>query len=250
MNLIYGITQVMHRIRVKLYPSYLPGCENTFIARTNCESNLNVEQVCAALRDRGGFTGNFNDLLEYVKQYNNEAAYQLCDGFAVSNGYYTIYPNLGGVFQTPHETPDPQKHPLSFRFRTLDALRKLAGSINIEVEGLADSNGYIDEFIDKDEDAVNSVFAHGNGYVINGHKIKLAGDDPAVGVYLVPVNDPSKAVRMTRIFENSSSRIIGIAASTGYLYNKVEIRTQYAGSSGILLKNPRTITSSFILEET
>ena len=74
MNLAYNIAQVMHKIRVKLYPNYLPGQENTFIARTDSEAVLNIEQVCAALRDRGGFTGNTEDLIDYVKKYHNEMA--------------------------------------------------------------------------------------------------------------------------------------------------------------------------------
>ena len=132
MNLAYNVAQVMHRIRVKLYPNYLPGQEGTFIARTDSEASLSIEQVCAALRDRGGFTGNYEDLVDHVKKYYNEAAYQLCDGFTVNNGYYAIHPNLGGTFTGLRDNPDPKAHPLTFRFRTLSTLRRLAGHISIE----------------------------------------------------------------------------------------------------------------------
>jgi len=76
MNLIYGVKQVMHRIRVKLYHNYFPKGE-AYIARTDSEATLNIDQVCAALRDRGGFTGDFEDLADYVKQFFNEMVYQL-----------------------------------------------------------------------------------------------------------------------------------------------------------------------------
>jgi hypothetical protein len=33
---------------------------------------LSVEDVCAALKTRGGFIGSFEDLLDYIRQYNKE----------------------------------------------------------------------------------------------------------------------------------------------------------------------------------
>ena len=83
MSIINDINEVMHKIRVKLYPNYLPQVEGKYIARTANEAVLSVEQVCAALKNRGGFTGNYEELVECVRKFFNEAAYQLCDGFAV-----------------------------------------------------------------------------------------------------------------------------------------------------------------------
>ena len=49
MSLLYGVSQVMHRIKVKLYPNYLPKGEDTFLARTDNEATLDIPKVCAAL---------------------------------------------------------------------------------------------------------------------------------------------------------------------------------------------------------
>ena len=84
MAIINDVNEVLHRIRVKLYPNYLPNVEGIYIARTNNEASLTIEQVCAALKNRGGFTGNYEDLTENIRQFFDEAAYQLCDGFAVN----------------------------------------------------------------------------------------------------------------------------------------------------------------------
>jgi len=45
MNLTYGTKPVMHRIRVKLYPNYLPGGEGTFLTRTDSEACLKVQST-------------------------------------------------------------------------------------------------------------------------------------------------------------------------------------------------------------
>jgi hypothetical protein len=125
MAIINNITEVLHRLRVKLYPNYLPNVEGAYIARTDSEASLNIEQVCAALKNRGGFSGDYEDLVENVKQFFDEAAYQLCDGFAVNTGYYSIHPNVGGTFNNTSEIHDHKKHPITFRFRTGNKLRRL-----------------------------------------------------------------------------------------------------------------------------
>jgi 20S proteasome alpha/beta subunit len=65
----------------------------------------------------------------------------------------------------------------------------------------------------------------------------------------VPVDDPSKAVKVTRIGENSASTVTGIAPDTHCQYNRIEIRTQYTGSAATFLKAPLSIVSEFVLEE-
>jgi hypothetical protein len=249
MAIVNNVKETLHRIRVKLYPNYLPKYEGTFIARTNSEASLSIEQVCAALKNRGGFTGKYEDLIEHIKQFFDEAAYQLCDGFAVNTGYFSIHPNVGGIFESAGQPADEKKHPVSFRFRTRSRLRKLAGHIAVEVEGLADGSGYIDEFIDISEETSNSIFVPGNQFVIHGHKIKIAGDDPSCGLYFVPVENPSKAVKVQPLAENSSSKLIGIAPATGFMLNKIEVRTQFTGSGSTTLKNIRVITGGFTIEE-
>jgi hypothetical protein len=250
MSLINNVTEVLHRIRVKLYPNYLPGVKGEYIARTNNEALLTIEQVCAALKNRGGFTGNYEDLVEYIRQFFDEAAYQLCDGYAVNLRYFSVHPNVGGTFDSLNEARDDKKHPISFRFRTRTALRKLIEHIEVVVEGLADCTGWIDEFIDTEAESVNTLFVPGDQFVLIGSRIKVAGDDPACGVYFVPVDDPSKAVKVSRIAVNTPSMIVGITPQTQCLYNKVEIRSQYLGSSTRFLKNARVITSDFVIEET
>ncbi|WP_461255447.1 DNA-binding domain-containing protein [Treponema sp. R80B11-R83G3] len=236
MAIINEVNEVLHRIRVKLYPNYLPSAEGAYLARTVSEASLNIEQVCAALKNRGGFTGDYEDLINYVKEFFDEAAYQLCDGFAVNTGYYSIHPNIGGTFNNAAEMHDHKKHPISFRFRIQNKLRRLAENIKVEVEGIADVNGWIDEFIDVEADSINHVVTSGNQFIIHGHKIKVAGDNPGVGVFFLDEegNNPTK---VTKQAENTSSKIIGIIPPTPGSPLQLEIRTQYTGSSDKFLKH-------------
>ncbi|MDR2150528.1 MAG: DUF4469 domain-containing protein [Spirochaetaceae bacterium] len=247
MAIIDSISEVLHRIRVKLYPNYLTHVEGASIARTDNEASLSIDKVCAALKSRGGFTGNYDDLVEHVKQFFDEAAYQLCDGFAVNTGYFSVHPNVGGTFDKVTEGHDTQKHPITFRFRTLAPLRTLAEHIVVEIEGLADVQGYIDEFTDVTTEAVNETATSGGMFSIAGHKIKIAGEDPEVGVYFVAESDPSVRVKVSgHLAENTASKLIGVIPALSAGKWKVEVKTQYT-VGGTFLKESRVIESHFAL---
>jgi hypothetical protein len=192
--------------------------------------------------------GNYENLVENVRQFFGECAYLLCDGFGVNLGLCSIHPNVSGTFNSEKEAYNAKKNPIRFKYRTRLPLRNLVKHIAVEITGVADGNAFIDEFIDYDEETVNGIYTPGDMFRINGSKIKVAGDDTACGVFFVPVDDPTKAVKVKRIGENSPSTVTGITPNTHYQLNRIEIRTQFCGSN-VLLKAPRTIVSSFIVDE-
>ena len=243
-----NLGMILHRIRVKLYPSYLNNVEGAYIARTNNQKTLDIDDVCLAMKTRGNFLGNYKVLREYIDEYIDEVAYQLCDGYAVTNGYFTVYPNIGGSFNSANEVHDSKKHPIDFRFSIRTKLRDLIKRIRVEVEGIADCPAYIDKFLDQEEESLNNIFIPGNMFTIRGHRIKLAGEGDEIGVFFIPDDDPSKTVKVLRIGENTPSMITGIAPDTGFTHNKIQICTYFSGTANKPLKNPRTITSAFSLE--
>jgi hypothetical protein len=245
---INDVKEVLHRIRAKLYPNYLPNVEGDYIARTENEAALNIEQVCAALKTRGGFSGDYGNLVSNTKAFFEEAAYQLCDGFSINTGYYSIHPNISGTFNSAKEVYNQTKNPVRFRFRTQAKLRRLAEFVTVEIKGVADVNGWIDTFTDIEAESVNGTVTSCNQFVINGSKIKIAGNDPSIGLYLVNVEDGSE-IKVSRIAENAPSKIIGLIPETPSGSFKIVIKTQYVNSGTIFLKNPRVITSDFALEK-
>ena len=242
------VSEKLHRIRVKLYPNYLPAVEGAYIARTDNEASLSIEEVCASLAKRKSFSGEYKVLIDYIKQYFDEAAYKLCDGFAVNYGYFSVHPNIGGTFTSSRDVHDNKKNPINFKFRTNSTLRDLTNDIDVIITGLEDGSAFIDEFVDNYENSINSLFVPGNVFTIHGNKIKVAGDNPNCGIFFVPVDAPAKAVKVKRIVENFPAKIIGEVPSTKYRRNRIEIRTQFSSSGSPFLKQPRVIASGFILE--
>jgi hypothetical protein len=239
--------EVLHHIRVRLYPNNLPQVEGEYVAKTDSEATLNISQICTALKNRAGYNCDHKEMVEHVTKFLDEAVYQLCDGFRINLGYFSAYPNIGGTFATEHDSCDSEKNPLSFRFRTGKHLENLIKHIAVDVDGAGKNPAFIKQFIDRDADSVNALYTPGHLFTIVGKKIKIAGDSKECGVYFVPVDDPSKAVKVERLAENRSSVIVGVIPETDNQRARIEVRTQYYGSGAVLLKTPRIITSNFIV---
>ena len=249
---IHELKDILHKIRVKLYPNHLTKvdghkAEGHYIARTDNEATLSIADICTTSINRGGFTDKYEDYVEHVTQFMEEAVYQLLDGYAVSFGYFSIHPNVGGTFDSDKEAHDHKKHPVTFRFRALSKLRQLAEKINVEIEGIANTNGYILEFTDVITGAVNDTFTLMNEFIITGYRLKVAGDDPSVGVFFrnTATNALTKAHSLA---ENTTSKLIGICPGVISGTYKIVIKTQYTGG-GALLKEVRTIESDFSIKK-
>ena len=248
-SIVTSVREHLHKMRARLYETKLTDVVGRFFARTVHEASLSVEMVCSALFNRGGFLGSYNDLVDNVNQFLVEAVYQLLDGYSVNmGGYFTIYPHITGLFNSADEPYDKQKNPVTFRFKSRPKLRRLIDEIEVFIEGLADIAGSIFRFYNVDEDADN-VFAAGDQIIVTGNKIKIEGGHPSVGMFLVPVDPSGAEVPVSRIAVNTPTQLVVVIPATGYQYNRLVIRTQYTGSGNTLLKEPRVITGSMIVEE-
>jgi hypothetical protein len=201
------------------------------------------------MKNRGGYEGSYDEAVKTVHYFFKEMMYQLCDGFSVNTGWFTVNVHIGGLFHSVKEPFDPKKHPVAFKFHPTKAMRKLTELIEITISGHVDEPAYISEFNDMETPDSGNLFEPGHVSEILGRRIKIEGPDPDVGLWLVPVLDPSKRVKITRVVENTPSRIQFIAPpSTGFSENRLEIRTQFSGSP-TPLNSVRVITSPMVLTE-
>ena len=84
MSSVYEAKEEMHQIEAQLYPNHLAGGENTYLAKNTKEKTINVDAICAAMRNRGGYDGSHDEAVKTVNHFFKEMMYQLCDGFSVN----------------------------------------------------------------------------------------------------------------------------------------------------------------------
>lgn len=166
-------------------------------------------------------------------------AYQLCDGYSVNTGYFTAGTQIRGVFDSPTEIFNSQKHSILFQFNQGEKLRAEIPNIEIEILGVADASSAILQVKDVKSGTVNDLLTPGRNLKISGNKIKVAGDDVANGIYFVNADTNDRVqVDISDVVVNNPSELIVIIPDLSAGTYKLEVVTQYA--SGNLLKEPRT----------
>jgi hypothetical protein len=251
MPIINDRTEKLQPVEINLYPGYLPGMEGEYIGRFNNLVTLDVEDIAVAMKQRGGFTGNVEELITHIHQYHDECAYQLCNGRSVKNKYYSMHPVLSGTFKNKRTGLSPDTHRLGFRLSPLAVLRELAGHIQVIIVGIADTDGYIDEITDVTSGVINEIVTKGGIFIILGHKIKLEGEGSGIFFYSPAIpGSPAISVKVTgNLAENRAGSLVGtipeLAPNRDWY---LEVRTFYSGG-GKLLKEMRTMRSNFAVRQ-
>jgi hypothetical protein len=233
------LRNVLHVIRAWLYPNYLEH-GGKYIARVKTEKTLTVEQVCTEAVTRGGSDLNYDTMVEAVNAYFDEAFYQLADGFSIENDFYTLRLKIGGTVDHPNGKIDPAKNKVEITFRKRKALDDTLSHVTVEIEGVAENTAYIAEALDVASGTIDERLTPGSVIVVLGSRIKVEGDDPSCGLYLVNAADGA-AIKVTGNFvENHASRLAAQLPALAAGTYRVRVVTRYSGGN-TLLKEARQI---------
>ncbi|MDR2087127.1 MAG: DUF4469 domain-containing protein, partial [Dysgonamonadaceae bacterium] len=174
---------------------------------------------------------------------------QLCDGFSINTGWFTASVHIKGVFNSLVEKFNPQKHHVLFEFHQGTELRKELSTVTVDILGLADSGISIAQVVDVKSGSVNDLLTPGRNLKITGHKIRVVGDEPGVGILFRSQDDPDAVfpVETDDIVVNNPSEVMIIIPDLITDTYKLEITTQFSNDAK-LLKAPRTAIFDKVLE--
>ena len=237
--------EVLHRIKVNLYENYLTDNPNDYSAKVISERTLNIKEICRTAVGRGGAPSTAEAMEHNVSLFLKEMSYQLMDGYSVNTGYFTANAQVRGVFDSRSETFDPAKHSILFRFNQGDLLRKEIPNVKVQIMGVGESGIVISHVVDSKTGSVNDLLTPGGTLKIKGGKLKIAGENPQVGLSFEDEAGGSVKVDERDLIVNKPSElIVHIPALPAGKYQLV-ICTQFSG--GIQLKEPRTLVYETIL---
>jgi hypothetical protein len=236
---------VLHTIKASLYENPLTEDENDLSARVMAERALSVRDVCNSSVERGGADIHAAAMEHAVELFHREMAYRLCDGFSVNTGWYNVSTHVKGVFTSPTEAFDPEKHTVTVEFRQGVELRRELGMVRVDILGKAESGFFVGEVVDLRTGSVNDLLTPGRNLRISGGKLKVEGDGgetPGVcGVYFVNQADGTRVkVDAADIVENAPAHLLIVIPALGAGTYQLEVTTQFTGGGNKLLKAPRT----------
>lgn len=231
---------ILHKIKAYLYENLLTKDNpNDYIARTVSERSLSVKDICQAAVSRGGADVTAAAMEHATEIFLKEMAYQLCDGFSVNTGYFTAGTQIRGVFDSPSESFNTEKHNILFQFNQGEKLRAEIPNIEIDILGLADASTVILQVKDVKSGTLNDMLTPGRNLKISGSRLKIAGDHNANGVYFVNTATENRIqVEADDVVVNNPSELIVVIPDLPSGSYRLEVVTQYAVS--VMLKEPRT----------
>lgn len=233
------MAKILHKVKAYLYPNVLTDDPNDFTARVSSERSLGVKEICASAVARGGAPTTAEAMEHNVNLFLKEMGYQLSDGFSINTGYFTATTLVKGVFHSATEKFNPEKHSILFQFNQGELLRRELPGIEVDVLGVGDSNLSIVHVQDVKTGSVNDRITPNRNLRIKGYKLKLAGDNEAVGIYFVNnATEERIKVEADEIVTNNPSELVVVTPELATGVYRLEVTTQYAVSS--ILKEPRT----------
>ena len=229
------MSKTRHTIKAYLYDNLLTPDPNDFTARVSSERSLSVADICHSAATRGGADVSDAAMSHAVELFLKEMAYRLCDGFAVNTGYFTAMPVVRGVFLSPNETFDPQRHTLQFQFTQGELMRREIEDVEVKIMGVAETGLYIGQVEDMKSRTVNEVLTPGFNLRVTGTKLRVVGDKPGVGIFFreTVTNTATKVDEGDIVVNNPSELMIIIPALPAGTY-QLEVTTQYSTGNKLL----------------
>ena len=230
-----------NKIRAHLYDNTLTAEDaHDFIARAEIMRSLTAKDICESAVARGGADISASAMEHAVELFHKEAAYLLSNGFAANTSLYHAAARIKGVFNSPIETFDHEKHSIDINFNQGDLIRKEMDDVDVDVRGLASTDAHIAQVVDIKTQSINNIITPNYDLRIIGNKLKITGDDSLNGVFFVKENDPADrtSVPPEDIINNNPSELLIRCPGTLSGRYKLEIITQYTHGNR-LVKEPR-----------
>jgi hypothetical protein len=182
-----------------------------------------------------------SDIAAVLEAEKQVIADVISEGGAVNTELFNAFPSIQGVFQSPDDSFDAERHKLRINLHAGTALRDaIVGVKTKKLSGVV-TGTLIASVVDVKTGSVNNLLTPGRDVKITGTKVKVDGDNPSVGLFFVPNagGNPIK-VDPSDIVINHPSEIIAVIPNLAAGLYQIRIVTQY--SSGKHLKTPHAVT--------
>jgi hypothetical protein len=175
-----------------------------------------------------------------------EALRAIIRGELVTYGLGHFALDVEGIFIGDAPQWDPKVNRLVARIAPVKELREALKSTPVRVLGMAPDGNVIASVTDITTNKVNEELTPGGMATIKGARIKIAGDQSGVGLWLT--NQDSQEVEevpATSIGVNDPSKVIFVVPPIRPGSYILSIVTQFTGNK--LLNNPRTLVLNYVL---
>lgn len=183
-----------------------------------------------------------SDIVSVLRAFEKTLTEIIADGGAIHTPIFRASPSIQGVFETREDVVDGVHRKVHLNLQPGTALRDAAKEIKTHKLPVLFSGTYIVEVWDMKTETINDQLSPGRDLKITGVKVKIAGDDPTVGLYFVPAGGATPIrVDPKDLVVNKPSELIAPIPTLPSGQYQARIVTQYSGA-GRFLKTPHIAT--------
>ena len=166
-------------------------------------------------------------VVDLIKEGNTVAIPLFQTGFSIS-----------GVFEGAMDMFDPARHKLNITINKGTLLRDAQAQVKLEKTSATASTFAITEVRDTVSGTVNTTLTPSGIMEIYGSNIKVTGDNPDCGIYLVSADGSENKVSV--IAQNTPSTLMCLLPALAAGTYQVKVVTQFGTGGATQLKTPRT----------
>jgi hypothetical protein len=203
----------------------------------NVASHTQGDIVDRIMRIGAGLTrSDIAAVLEAEKQVIVEI---VAEGGAVNTELFNAFPSIQGVFHSTEDAADGIHQKVRINLHAGTAIRNAAGAVKTKKLPGVVSGTVISSVTDVKTGSQNNLLTPGRNIKISGSKLKIAGEDPAVGLFFEPeAGGAPVPVDPSDIVVNRPAELIALIPPLAPGVYRLKIATQY--TSGKMLKTPHT----------
>jgi hypothetical protein len=234
------------KIIVALYDLLITARKDDRFGRVVFTGSLKIDDLIALAIARGSDI-NAATMRAVYKILTAIALDEIRNGKQVEFGLSHYGLTINGVFIGDHAAWNSDEHSLALQATATAEVRNALKEIAVEVQGMAASGMYVNTLTDVTSGEVNARLTPGGGVNLTGVKIKLAGDEPEVGIHLTEINTTAVVdIPTASVLINEPSKITFIVPTDLPAGDyKLSITTQF--TTNTLLKEPRTYVFDYVL---
>lgn len=222
-------------LSVDLYDNALTEKQGDYTGKPRITGTLRNSDIARRIIARGSEM-RYDTLLYTLNMSDEEKVKAVAEGKSVVDGLGQYIINVSGPFDGPTAPFDPAKHKLGVSYTMGKLLQAALKLVKVQTTQ-ATTGPVINNITDTTTGELNNHLTSGGPAVISGSNIRIAGEDPSVGIFLTKTG--GTPVKAGLLIHNNPSQITFMLPSLEDGEYTLSVTTQYA-SSNKLVKEPRT----------
>jgi hypothetical protein len=214
-----------------------------YSAQTHSIATLDKEEIIARILNKGTLLTR-TDILAVLNGFEETVADALLEGYSLTLPLFNASFSISGVFESPLDAFDPNRHKLNINLTKGTLLRKAEKEIKLEKTNTVAALPNIQEVKDSISGTVNEKLTPKGVAEIRGYHLKIDGTDPTCGLWFVSGDGTETKAEV--LVENKPSRIIAMLPDLPAGNYHVKVVTQHSGG-GTFVKTPKVFVYPKVL---